>query len=414
MATSFRRRALDYGDEATGKYLVAIKRCLRILLLATRGRQIEPCATQDVHNQHGHHDTKQNTSNQENRRGQLLRSPYLVAEKPGLEAAQLVSTAASVDRGITKYAAFNAKNAETQRAATHTQLPKKQSLPLRPKGQEPGVSSIRGGSAPSPDIIARTSRVNRLTPRAGPVSQPTQTHIITKFNGLSVLQTNTAIKQIICKDIRPRVQSPEGHIYAFKGPRWTVPGLGNVQPIKIGHTSGSVEARFKDIARSCHFEPRLLFAYPVPHSARYEALVHATLQNHRWREESGCTGCKKKHQEWFVVECEEARRVVRLWALFAAHEPYDEEGVLKEEWRRRLDFDETDLEDPACWDTFVCGSMVDDFINLKSRVRMSEKAMATPGILEAGAVTRTIAWQEDAGIDDEGGRARLESSGSSS
>lgn len=101
-----------------------------------------------------------------------------------------------------------------------------------------------------------------------------------------------------------------------------------------------------------------------------------------------------------MVGGELARRVVRLWAFFAAQEPYDDGGVLKEEWRRRLDPHRTDLEDPLCWGTFVCGSMLDHFINHQSRPRMSQTALATPGILEAGAGTRK-GEQEDAGVDED-------------
>jgi len=186
---------------------------------------------------------------------------------------------------------------------------------------------------------------------------------IAKFGELTVLQTNRAIRKIISKDMSSRARSLEGYIYAFKGPRWTIPGHGEVQPIKIGHTGVTVHARLKDIARNCQYEPQLLLAYPVANSARYEALVHANLQNHRWREASGCTGCNKKHQEWFVIRDGMARRVLRLWAFFAAQEPYEQHGVLKEEWTRRLAFEKTDLDDPACWETFVYGSMIDDLID---------------------------------------------------
>ena len=66
-------------------------------------------------------------------------------------------------------------------------------------------------------------------------------------------------------------------------------------------------------------------------------------------------GCSKKHKNWFVVEEERARRVVRMWALFAVLDPYNEEEPLNWEWGRRLE--SVDYTDPSCGETIDMVSM---------------------------------------------------------
>ncbi|KAB5535080.1 hypothetical protein GE09DRAFT_1142362 [Coniochaeta sp. 2T2.1] len=244
--------------------------------------------------------------------------------------------------------------------------------------------SIRGGSAARRIQPGDEPPVGVSEPRALFVYQTVQPNAPKEANApLSIAQINENIAAIMSKNITPHARSPMGWIYAFRGRQFPAAECNDLllTPIKIGHTGkNDVADRIHTIGQRCKFRPEKLFHYAVPDSLKYESLVHATLHQHRRWEALGCIGCNKKHIEWFAVEGERARRVVRMWAFFAALDPYDEGGALREEWRTRLR--RVDYRDPWCWETFVYGAFVDRFVDEAYRSRMRQRASVMPGVVE--------------------------------
>ena len=118
-----------------------------------------------------------------------------------------------------------------------------------------------------------------------------------------------------------------GSLYIFD--RESSPGH-----VKIGWTSGCVRKRLLRLEKDCGYAPNPLYRVDdVPFARRVETLTHYELIE-EWREELKCKKCSQKHQEWFEVSIERAKRVLREWAsFFVEFEPYDsKDGLLKRRW----------------------------------------------------------------------------------
>ncbi|CAM1501047.1 Fc.00g102090.m01.CDS01 [Cosmosporella sp. VM-42] len=164
---------------------------------------------------------------------------------------------------------------------------------------------------------------------------------------------NQEIKKWILRPLLPKETSSDGRIYIYTFPT----SYRDVRPyLKIGFTN-DLKTRMASWRRKCGYEPRVLTDTGAECYVKVEKLVHAQLWNARKREKV-CPGCEGEHREWFDVTWADAAASVALWADLMRQEPYDEKGMLREEWATRLQ--EVDLMDPRCWNTFVNGEKIDD------------------------------------------------------
>jgi hypothetical protein len=168
----------------------------------------------------------------------------------------------------------------------------------------------------------------------------------------NTLGINHAISTILSKPLTEaslRSTSTSGYVYIYTFPP---PSGTPARFLKIGNAS-KIDARLKQWERQCGHEPTLLCHFETHLYKQVERIVHAQLANERLREVNGCAGCGKKHKEWFDVKLYTAGAILGLWTAWSLRKPYDEEGVLKRKWRRKLR--ELDLDDENCWQDFVDG-----------------------------------------------------------
>lgn len=121
-----------------------------------------------------------------------------------------------------------------------------------------------------------------------------------------------------------------GSIYAFT--RISSPGY-----VKIGLSKRAVEVRLDEWRRQCKYSPHQetpMDGRVIPYVAQIERLILAELSLHR-RKESVCNGgagCSKVHHEWVEVKRSLALEVIDRWSSWAETLPYDENGVLRDDW----------------------------------------------------------------------------------
>ncbi|KAM3523977.1 hypothetical protein NHJ13051_004780 [Beauveria bassiana] len=142
------------------------------------------------------------------------------------------------------------------------------------------------------------------------------------------LQINKAIKKIIKEPLTPKEKkslSKSGGVYIYRLPNTA---SGKAPHLKIGSTA-DYERRMKE---------------------RVERLVHAQLRVCRKRE-AKCPGCGVSHQEFFGVRRYQAAKLIGLWSEWMGHVPYDEDGTLNAEWRKKLGG--VDLDGADCWESFT-------------------------------------------------------------
>ena len=128
-----------------------------------------------------------------------------------------------------------------------------------------------------------------------------------------------------------------GYIYMFRRPN--VPNhlkIGCVWDVDASRHSPSVDVvkkRLDEWEGKCGYKPELVFKAHIPHAMqRIEALVHTTLRAERRVEDPPCAKCEKRHNEWFEVEEDRARKTVELWQLFSLQQPYNNFGRLDTFW----------------------------------------------------------------------------------
>ncbi|KAK0741433.1 hypothetical protein B0T18DRAFT_432538 [Schizothecium vesticola] len=98
-----------------------------------------------------------------------------------------------------------------------------------------------------------------------------------------------------------------------------------------------------------------VFRRPIACAAaeRIESLVHLALREYRRVEDPPCGRCERrkrasrartggrcsggKHDEWFEVDVETAKRAVELWTAFAEQLPYDRYGRLLDFWSAKVE-----------------------------------------------------------------------------
>jgi hypothetical protein len=197
---------------------------------------------------------------------------------------------------------------------------------------------------PIPDSQSHTSVVRKLftqqssnsrkaTLRTSRIESPRQTILaFVPFPIQSTEKMLETIYDVISRPLSEQHRKP-GYIYGFQRE--------NNGHIKIGVTK-DVEARMRQWANSCHYEPKILLKIAVPHAFRVERLIQLHLQNERFRENlvdglcNSGSGCPSKHQEWFKVGLERVQKVIGIWKRFMESEPYDEKYALKSWWKQHL------------------------------------------------------------------------------
>lgn len=150
----------------------------------------------------------------------------------------------------------------------------------------------------------------------------------------------------------------KGFIYAFE--RASFPGF-----LKIGYVQGGfvpqrsypdpVAKRLAKWEADCGSPLIKVFSEEIDCEGveRIESLVHLTLRESRRVQDPPCRPCERrgwarrghrgeqgrgggKHDEWFEVDVETAKRMVKLWAWFAVQKPYDSWGRLVDFWSAKV------------------------------------------------------------------------------
>lgn len=142
-------------------------------------------------------------------------------------------------------------------------------------------------------------------------------------------------------------QNVQGFIYIFT----YAPDGSGPQPgyfYKVG-SSKCAAKRVAQWERQCGKKLRRELIYPTKLYKRVESLVHAHHVTNMISED--CDVCNTTHVEWVDMRVPELARSVSLWSNWIAQEPYDDQGVLKPEWKQRLKA--LDTNKANCWETFV-------------------------------------------------------------
>ncbi|KAJ6788568.1 hypothetical protein PWT90_07992 [Aphanocladium album] len=162
-------------------------------------------------------------------------------------------------------------------------------------------------------------------------------------------QINNAVKDRIRKPLTEseiKTREKNGSVYVYK----TDDSVLDSDPyLKIGFAK-VVSKRLSDWEKSCGYKTDICGEMKVKLFRRVEGLVHAQLRASRLIEES-CPTCETMHTEWFETHMCHAMSAIGLWVGWMRLEPYNEYGMLKEVWQRKLQ--EVDLDDPSCWMDFV-------------------------------------------------------------
>lgn len=180
----------------------------------------------------------------------------------------------------------------------------------------------------------------------GPLFQPYSDH-------RTVAVLNYYVKVILSKPLTPKILksaagAEPGSVYAY-----TFPASPNLPTryLKIGFTN-KLPRRLKEIENACLQKPKLLCHFDSNLYRKVEPIVHAHLANQRLLADP-CHGCGVCHKEWFEIRLPKAAAVIGLWTDWSLREPYDERGLLKAEWRKKLE--QVDLSDQDCWEEYVYG-----------------------------------------------------------
>lgn len=149
-----------------------------------------------------------------------------------------------------------------------------------------------------------------------------------------------------------------GYVYILRAPKYFQNRVPPLPPlVKIGR-SKDIKARMAQLRRQCNIpdlsEVKNREQEKIDDFVKVEGIVHAALQN--FQRDPECNVCKSKekgldtlHKEWFNVSEDVALQTVQLWSKFARHQPWDEDGRLKDYWKLRLKgMRATDVEEE--WD----------------------------------------------------------------
>ncbi|MCJ1363797.1 hypothetical protein MMC16_002906 [Acarospora aff. strigata] len=186
------------------------------------------------------------------------------------------------------------------------------------------TSNVRTRSMGSPDTVSVESPPEFIEARRAKRSLPAVNADVFKII-LNLDKRTKPGQRLTKRDMK------DGYIYPFT--RASSPGY-----VKIGVTTRTVDERLQEWSRQCKYVPHNETRNEkrmIPNAHQIERLILAELALYR-RKESVCNGgagCPKKHKEWVEVGIDLALEVIDRWCSWAEKKPYDDDGVLKEEWR---------------------------------------------------------------------------------
>jgi hypothetical protein len=109
---------------------------------------------------------------------------------------------------------------------------------------------------------------------------------------------------------------------------------------KIGFTSAIPRERLQSWASKCKYQPILILEIQSIHAHRVEKLALTELLMVR-KQENYCktnpATCGRKHGEWVHTSLKNVEEVVTRWVDWIQTKPYDEDGLLEDEWADRAD-----------------------------------------------------------------------------
>ncbi len=194
-----------------------------------------------------------------------------------------------------------------------------ESAPTTRRAMRTRSMGIQTSSEPSNDADSLPKFFNYRVPRR---NLPAVNADVMKI----ILNTGKPNERLSAQDMK------DGHIYAYT--RSSNPGY-----VKIGLTEKTPLERLHVAQRDCNCTLQLETTPEgrrIPHVYQIERLIHAELALYRRRERrcNNGAGCPtKKHKEWFEVGVDLALEVINRWCSWAEKKPYDDDGVLREEWR---------------------------------------------------------------------------------
>jgi T5orf172 domain len=145
--------------------------------------------------------------------------------------------------------------------------------------------------------------------------------------------TNTSLLALLSGRLMPTAKL-DGYVYIFTRP--DDPSL-----IKIGFTTRPSGRRVAAWGRNCCYAANMEYDTGlVPNAWLVEKLAHEELKQYR-KIEQRCKWkamCPTKHQEWFALGVQEAKRVVERWAgWIGRYRPWGPDHALTPEWLSLLD-----------------------------------------------------------------------------
>ncbi|KAK4158784.1 hypothetical protein QBC43DRAFT_248802 [Cladorrhinum sp. PSN259] len=190
-----------------------------------------------------------------------------------------------------------------------------------------------------------------------------ETNSSAKFRRYSKAQSPLdQLKQLLCKLTQtvPHTRRRTGFIYAFARP--SLPGFLKIGFVQEKDTADRpcthpVDRRLAKWQVQCGQPITEVFRRHIACKAamRIESLVHLTLKEYRQVQHPPCQPCEKRkrararraktaksggggrHNEWFEIDPQTAKRVVDTWASFAEGSPYDRFGRLDDFWAEKID-----------------------------------------------------------------------------
>ncbi|KAK1988818.1 meiotically up-regulated gene 113-domain-containing protein [Colletotrichum cereale] len=218
--------------------------------------------------------------------------------------------------------------------------------PLRktpPPGPDVAAASHEAAEASPPLLFARSHtspetqgdaerRSQRPSAAERSASEPA-----TPSKKLSGAQLDSSMAKVIrdgpAKD-KKEAHLKNGGIYLFI----IQPRGSELQLVKIGRTERDAQGRLKEIQAQCghlrSFWHRTAMAEDIPFHGFAEKLIHAELENYRYRRKCARG---KTHREYFKVREDVAVDVFTRWRDFCKKRPWDDGGTIKAVWGKRLD-----------------------------------------------------------------------------
>ncbi|KAM0341380.1 hypothetical protein ACHAPU_010023 [Fusarium lateritium] len=198
------------------------------------------------------------------------------------------------------------------------------------------------------------STPTKASPQYTPVkrSEPAASKSKHEFEDFGLPRTieciNNKIKELLLRPLTREEMKQGGQIYIYTFPE----SYHDAYPhMKIGYAK-DVKERMAQWRVQCAYTPELLGQFSAEHYVKVEKLVHAQLWNERKREK-GCPTCHVRHQEWFKVHSMTVSKYIGLWTSWMRQTPYDDQGVLQDKWRRRIEG--FDMTNPKCWELLATG-----------------------------------------------------------